>query len=275
MMLLLTSTTDKIQLVTATTGADVDVVTCYVDISNNVSPGVVQGTMGRGLATITTNTTTDIVAVPGANTNRNVKTIHVRNTSATTATDVLIQYNANGTIYELFKCNLATGEACEYVDGVGFYKIPTTPKLDKVYRVTSDYSNSTTSFTAITGLAAPVESGKFYMIEAYIIRLTAATTTGSQFAIGNVAMTSMVLSEFASNLASTTASTSVSGTATAVDTAIVAEATGPAGNVLAVIGGMINPSASGTVQLKGASEVAASAITVKAGSFMRIREFDN
>jgi hypothetical protein len=274
MLFPLTATTDKIQLVTSAAGT-LDVVASYVDAPLPIIAGSTM-TPGRQLTAITTAATTDVLAAPAASTVRGIKAIHVRNKSTTVATDVTVLYNANGTTYEAFKCNLDTGESLEYVEGVGFYEINNTSKLDKVYRVTTDYVNATTSFTAITGLAAPVEAGKLYMIDAYLIRITNATTTGAQFAIGNVAMTAMVLGEIGVTLSAAAGSTMAGGAATAVDTAIVAETTGPATNAPAHIGGMINPSASGTVQLKGASEVAVAAgLTVRAGSWMHIRELDN
>jgi hypothetical protein len=62
-MLLLTATTDKLQLVTGS-AATVDVHASYVDASQ-ANPPVVQGdTMGRQNTAITTAATTDIVAAP-------------------------------------------------------------------------------------------------------------------------------------------------------------------------------------------------------------------
>jgi hypothetical protein len=273
-MLLLAATTDKLQITTSAAGT-LDVHASFLDISNADPPVVKGSTAGRQNTAITTAATTDVLAAPAASTVRNLKSLHVRNKSATTATDVTVLYNANGTTYELFKCNLDTGEMLEYVEGVGFFEVAAAAKVDTIRRVTADYTNSTVTPSAITGMTFDVLSGKFYHLEAWMIRLTALTTTGAQFFISGVAMTSMQVAEQGANLASTSAATMVAGAVTAVDTAIVAEGTGPTAAAPVHISGMINPSASGQLTIKGASEVAASLITVKAGSWARLREFDN
>lgn len=123
-MLLLVNTTDKLQLITGS-AASVDVHASYAD--KNQSTGAISE--GRQNTAITTAATTDIVAAPAATTTRNVRTLHVRNKHATQATDVTVIYDQNGTDYEMFKCNLAAGEALEYVEGVGFFEVAASPTL--------------------------------------------------------------------------------------------------------------------------------------------------
>jgi len=125
-MLLLVGTTDKLQVITGS-AATVDVVASFVD-ATNADPPVVQGdSMGTTPTAITTATTTDVVATPASGDIRNVKTIHIRNKHATTATDVTVVFNRSATSYELYKCNLAPGEALEYVEGVGFFEVAASP----------------------------------------------------------------------------------------------------------------------------------------------------
>lgn len=122
-MLLLTATTDKLDLVTSA-AASVHVHASYIDMTQ-ADPPVVKGTTsGRNHpAAITTATTTDIVPAPAATTTRNVKTLHIRNTHASVATDVTVRFNQNATTFELWKANLAPGEALEYIEGIGFFEV--------------------------------------------------------------------------------------------------------------------------------------------------------
>lgn len=119
-MIILAATTDKIQLTTSA-AATIDVHASYVDASTADPPVVTD--VNRQNTAITTATTTDIVAAPGASTTRNVKALHIRNKHASTACDVTVIFDQNGTDFEIHKASLAAGEALEYVDGVGFFEI--------------------------------------------------------------------------------------------------------------------------------------------------------
>ena len=77
-MLLLTSTSDLIQIVTAS-AADIQVHVSYVD--NNA--GTV--TPGRQNTLISTATTTTVVPSPGSGIQRNVKGLYITNNHATTS----------------------------------------------------------------------------------------------------------------------------------------------------------------------------------------------
>jgi hypothetical protein len=129
-MIILSLTTDKISLITSST-ANIDVVAAYID--RNQSTGVV-GLADRQLTTISTATTTDIVAVPGATTTRNVKRMTIRNRHATASNDVTVQINANGTLYELHKVTLLAGECLQYIEDFGFVKLVDTTRLDRTSR---------------------------------------------------------------------------------------------------------------------------------------------
>lgn len=148
-MLLLTATTDKLQLVTSV-AADVDVHVSYLDHSS----GTV--TPGRQNTAITTAATTDIVSAPGASTQRNVKMLQVRNKDSADATGVTVVYNQNGTSYELHKVTLSPGEALEYADGVGFLELQTIAAPEaltaaRTYYVRTDGSDSNDGRTNTSG----------------------------------------------------------------------------------------------------------------------------
>lgn len=174
-MLLLTATTDKLQLTTSAATA-IDVVAAFVDISV-AEPPVVQDTTGKQLTAISTATTTDIVAAPAASTTRNVKHLTVRNKSTSTSNDVTLIFDANGTDYELIKVTLKPGETLEFIEGVGFYVVgsvvPSRTNLD----VTS--LNPFTSDTYLTGssiaLPADLKIGSIYRANIAIAKTNAGT----------------------------------------------------------------------------------------------------
>jgi hypothetical protein len=104
-MLLLTSTSDKVQLITGSAGA-VKVHASWVDnASGTITPG------RTNTASITTAATTDVVGAPAASTQRNVKHLNIRNTHATVANLVTVQHTDGTTVEELFVVTLAPGES--------------------------------------------------------------------------------------------------------------------------------------------------------------------
>lgn len=278
-MILLTATTDKIQLVTSA-AVTVDVNASYFDITTADPPVAKGSTSGRQNTAISTATTTDIVAAPAASTIRNVKALHIRNKHATTSCDVTVVFDQNGTDYELFKVTLLAGETLEFVEGVGFFVVKQTAKLNKYLRVAADVDNATTSFADVTGLTWPVEAGKHYNFIAHLYHIENASTTGARFGINGPSMTAMRGSGFSVFAGSITAATFNAPTAdvTAVDTSMVAVTTSSAGTpqvALAIISGWINPSAAGTFAVRSQSEVAVAAgVKVKQGSFCHLWEAD-
>src|SRR5262245_31309612 len=116
-MLLLTTTTDKLQLVTDA-AATVDVHVSWVD-RDTASPNA--QAVGRTNTAITTAATTDILAAPASTACRNAKKINVRNKSATTSVNVTVLFNQNATLFELFQSLLLPGEHLTYEEGAGFY----------------------------------------------------------------------------------------------------------------------------------------------------------
>lgn len=112
--------TDKLQLVTSA-AASIDVMATWVELKTDGSGNPVTG---RTATSITTATTTDIMATPAATWSRNLKELICKNKHATLACDVTPLYNANGTQYEVSpKWTLLPGELLEYIEGVGFFKI--------------------------------------------------------------------------------------------------------------------------------------------------------
>jgi hypothetical protein len=266
LMLNLVLTTDKLQLVTSTT-ANVDVHASFADLSGTTV------TPGKQNTAIATAATTDIVAVPGASTVRNVKTLHIRNKHTTLSDDVTLLYNANGTTYELYKCTLLTGEELEYVEGVGFF-IAESSRLDRWLSMTADAVNATTSFADVTGLTCPVESGRTYNFLTHLTHAENTTTTGPRFGINGPSLSGILISIIDVVAIGVDTTTLRSGPATAVDTSAAgASATGTTGNKLGIMSGVFTTGASGTFAIRFQSEVAVAAgVTVRAGSWCHVWE---
>lgn len=270
MLYLTNAGTDKLQIITAT-GADCDVHVSWVD--NNAGAF----TPGRTNTAITTATTTDVCATPASSTNRAVKTIHCRNKDTTQQT-VTVIYNQNGTQFELHEATLAPEDSLEYIEGIGFFTLSNTSKLDKMLFVSADVTNATTSFADITGLTWPILGGHKYIFNACLIHQTNATTTGAQFGVNGPAVTNLIAVGIGNITQSITAAAFGSSAAvTAVDTATVVETTGPGtANVIYIMQGAYEPSADGTFAVRSKSEVAvASGLIIKRGSWCHLREADS
>lgn len=112
-MILLTSTSDKIQITTST-AAVLDVHISFIDYSGTTI------TPGRQNTTITGATTTDVLASPGSSTQRNVKCIVVRNTDASLSDVVTVIHTDGSTAIDLTVKTLLAGYEFSYFDETGF-----------------------------------------------------------------------------------------------------------------------------------------------------------
>jgi len=112
-MLILASATDLLQLVTGSAG-QIDVHASWMDnVSGAVGPG------RTNTPTITTAGTTTVVAAPTSGTQRNVKTLHVRNRGSS-ANVVTVTHTDGTTPVQLQSASLAPGATLQYVDEIGF-----------------------------------------------------------------------------------------------------------------------------------------------------------
>lgn len=272
-MLNLVLTTDKLQLVTDA-AVTVDVHASFADLNGTTV------TPGKQNTAITTATTTDIVASPASSTVRNVKTLHVRNKHATDSVGVTVVYDANATDYEIHKVTLLAGELLEYVEGIGFFVVASTPKASFNRRVSGSdvaLTNVTPTFADITGLTCPVQSGKHYNFLAQLFHFSSGTTIGARLGINGPTMTALRVNGLDVVTGSVTAAAMAAAVSdvTALDTAIIAQTTGAATTpVLAIVSGWINPSADGTFAMRGAVE-ATGTLTIKVGSWLQLWEADN
>lgn len=111
-MLLLTSASDKIQIITSS-AADLSVHASYADHTTTAF------TPGRQNTAIASAATTDVVSPPDSG-QRQIKTLTVRNKHAATSNTVTVQHTDGTTDIELMKVTLRAGECLQFVDGEGF-----------------------------------------------------------------------------------------------------------------------------------------------------------
>lgn len=279
-MILLSSTSDELRITTAT-GVTVDVHASWADLT--VSTGAT--TADRKNTNITTATTVAVVPSPASGDRRTVKTLHIRNRHATSAETVTVKHYDGTNTAELIQIVLLAGYVLHYDEGAGF------EVQDSYGRTLQNFStngsgaavnalnlvvlssdvvnaNATANTMAdVTGLSFSVTAGEMYFFRFTIRYSAAAVTTGSRWSI-NGPTSPTVLSYRSQYPTGTSAQTAYVGLNSydLPDTA-GASTSSTTGNV-GVVEGFIKPSATGTVTLRFASKVSASAITAQAGSLL-------
>ena len=277
-MLLLTSAADLIQVTTSAATA-VNVYAAFIDYNGTTT------TPGRRNTSIAAITTTTAVTSPGASTSRNVKCLIVANAHATTSQSIGVYLTDGTTSVELATVTLAAGESLQYSEGNGFTVIDSTGRiktsqdfsvvaatnaLNLVALTTDVTNNSATANTMqdVTGLSFAVTAGQSYWFRAAIAYTAAATTTGSRWAISGPASPTFL--SYKSEYSLTTTTNTVNEGVAAYDSPAAASASSAAtGANTAIVEGVIRPSTNGTVIVRFASEVSASAIVAKAGSMLQ------
>ena len=278
-MLLLTSTSDKVQLVSSST-APLEVHATFLDNdAGTITPD-------RKNTEITSATTTDIVASPASGVQRNVQTILCRNAHASTSNTVTVRHTDGTTAVDVASVTLAAGESLVFLDGVGFQVLTSAGAvktsqnqgsnmigadlLSAVLAADVTNNNGTANTIAnVTGLSFPVTSGKKYYFQFVIQYTAAATSTGSRWSISGPGGTMRYRSQY--SLTTTSMTTIEGSTAHDIPAAANASSAATAGNI-AVIEGFYEASANGSVIARFASEISGSAIVAKAGSVVYYQE---
>jgi hypothetical protein len=194
-----------------------------------------------------------------------------------------VKFDENGTEFNLWQGTLATGERLEYADGQGFRSF-TAAGAEKVQQsvglptstgeVVASTSANVVNNNAVantlenvTGLVLPVLSGVRYWFKATIPYSAAATTTGSRWSLTGPAVSQLnYYSKY-----TLTSTTFTSNFLSAFSLPAASNATSLTVGNIALLEGIIIPSADGDLQVVFASEVSASAITALAGAFLRLR----
>jgi hypothetical protein len=120
----------------------------------------------------------------------------------------------------------------------------------------------------VTGLSFPVVAGTRYWFKFVIPYTAAATTTGSRWTLNGPAVTAL---SYRSEYTLTATSRTFNEGLTAYGNPAAASASSLTTGNLAVIEGIVNPSANGSVIARGASEILNSAITARAGATVLYR----
>lgn len=172
-MILLSATTDSVQITTSAAG-DVDIIAAYVDRDQS---SFAVGTADRQLTTVTSiSSGTTVVSAPGAGKTRNVTQMNIRNTHATVANDILVLFNANATVYEFHKVTLQPGEMLEYTEEHGFVQL--AANLSNLNLTTAE---SSIGQRVLRSMLPPVAPGTFLTVSGtayylYIGRIVRAIT---------------------------------------------------------------------------------------------------
>jgi hypothetical protein len=119
-MLLLTSTSDKIQVITGSAVVAMKVQAAFADYDPTQNPPSTNP--GRTNTSISGAATTDVVAAPGANIIRNVKWLSIYNAHATSSNAITVQHTDGTTVSILTKYTLLPGETLYYVEA-GYFAV--------------------------------------------------------------------------------------------------------------------------------------------------------
>lgn len=277
-MLLLASTSDLLRVITGQ-AITTDVHASFVDLNGSTV------TPGRTNTPISTATTTTVVASPASSTYRTVKTLSIRNRHASSAVDVTVVHTDGTNAMELVKVTLSAGDALHYDEANGFtcrdnlgriksrsdgLVAAAVNTLNTVVLASDQTNNNGTANTMqdVTGLSFSVNANETYWFFFAIQFTSAATTTGSRWAINGPASPTALRYRSEYSLTATTQTINEGVNAYDSPAASNASSAATAANY-ATIEGFITPSTGGTVIARFASEVLSSAIVAKAGSLLQ------
>jgi len=277
-MIYLTSTSDLLGVITGAAVANILVHASWADLNGTTV------TPGRTNTSISTATTTTVVASPAASTYRTVKFLSIRNTNATTANDITVTQTDGTTVVELIKVTLSAGDSLHYDEMNGFQvkdslgrvkynnvttNVPAVNATNLVVLAADVINNNATANTMadVTGLSFAVTADQTYFFRFTYNFTSAASTTGSRWSVSGPGSPTRLA--YRSQYALTTTSETVNNGLAAYNLPATANATATAtGANIAIVEGFITPSADGTVIGRFASEISSSAVTAKAGSLL-------
>lgn len=233
---------------------------------------------------IDSNGATDVVLLDGiaSGEQAEVNSISIFN-SDTVNQVVTVEINNGSSDFVLFKCTLAPGERMEFNDGFRVFATTGAVKqsINQGANATStgwttvvlgsDVTNNNATANTIadvTGLSAPMTSGKVYYFKFVIWYTSAATSTGSRWSVNASAGTAANLS-MTSEYSLTTTTTTRNANVQGFDLPAASNATSAStANNMCVMEGYFIPTANCTFIARFASEISGSAITAKTGSVL-------
>lgn len=226
-MLLLTATTDKLQIVTSA-AVQTDVHVSYMDLSGTTV------TPGRQNTTISTATTTDIVAAPGASTTRNIKEVLIHNCSATTTQTVSLLFNQNSTVFDINDKAIKPGETYSYAEGAGWVLLTGASGPPMAYSTAAQTANAADTY--ITGSVIALPTG-VALKAGTILRwrfVATKTAAGTATPIWSIRFGSGVIGDTARHTLTGVAQTAAADTAF-VDVQVIVRSVGGSGVTHAVL----------------------------------------
>ena len=282
-MIILTSTTDKVELVLTNPITTIEL-SCVVSYRDTTSSTI---TPFRNVISSNGITPIDLVSSPSSSTQRIVDYISVYNTDTSIA-EATISFVDNITTYKLFICRLAPGEKLEYQEGNGFKVLSNgySMKISSVFagstlnsgfnmfKLTTDITNTPTianTIIDIPNLSFPVNIGKTYYFRYVLNYDSDATTTGSRFNIYGPSANSLLSFQTRNTLTSTSTSIlygSISYNSITTSNASSAATTGNN----CIIEGFLTADVTGLITPSFACEVGGGTIIVKSGSFVQYQE---
>jgi hypothetical protein len=244
--------------------------------------------LNPGFTSSDTNGTTpvNLVPAPAAGYMRGIDFITIHNNDTTSAT-VTIKVGTR----ILYRVTLAVDENLQWTNDTGFTVITAAGTVKtsvnqiagaasngfSIVVLASDVTNANATANTladVTGLSFLMTANKFYVFDFYCYYTAALASTGSRWAVNASAGTAANLS-MSSEYSLTATTTTRNANVTAFDSPASANATSAStGNNLARMSGVIRATADATLIARFASEIASSAITCKAGSFVTFRQID-
>jgi len=247
-----TTSTGRVGISTTTPGATLEVAgnALFKNLTDSTTAFQIQNASAGSL--LIADTTNSIIQVgsPTADATAVVFILDTKNTSGDPS-------GTNGAMY--YNSNL--GKMRCYEGGVWTNCIATAENVVTLGADVVNNNGTANTLADVTGLSFAVTSGVTYHFSTLINYTSAATTTGSRWSINGPAGTTSYTSKY-----TLTATSETTNYASAYNTPSASNGTSLAAGNIAVIEGIVTPSANGTVTVRFASEVASSAITAKAGS---------
>ena len=223
------------------------------------------GGTGNGFTKFTGPASTEkTFTLPNAN-----ATILTDNTAVTITQGGTGQTTANAAFNALAPSQTGNSGKVLTTDGTNTSWINNTNTVMLSADVTNNNSTANT-IADVTGLSFSVTSGNTYKFKFVIAYTSAATGTGSRWSVNGPATTFLY---YYSNYSLTTTTITTNQGLSGYDVPAACNATSATtGSNIAIIEGIIKPSANGTVIARFASEVSNSAIIAKTGSYLEYKQ---
>jgi hypothetical protein len=283
-MLVFSGTTNTLKVNTAIAWVTTapTILTCWRDIGADDSYVAKKQTL-----VLAQNTTLQsVTTAPSLSTIQQVLDFFSFRNRDTVSHTVTVSDDVGGTPTEIFSVVLTPGECLQYTDKQGFSvltaagatKLVTVAGISPVSSLLqmtilgADVTNNASANTVadVTGLSFAVTAGLRYRFKFFIWYTAAAGTTGSRWSISGPATPTQLIYRSEYSLSATTRT--LNDQLTAYDLPAASNASSATAGNIAIIEGLIVPSANGNVIARFASEVASSAIVAKTGSYV---EFQN